>query len=89
MKKQRLVHPGVLLKEEIEARSITCKHCKQTKLFTQKEFSAKSKLSERALSEIIHGKRNITRVTAIKIGNGFGTSWQMWLKLQQDYDLNR
>lgn len=37
--------------------------------------------------EIIHGKRSITAETALRLGRYFGTSAELWLGLQQQYDL--
>lgn len=39
------------------------------------------------ISEIIKGERKITTDTAIRLGNFFNTSPQLWLGLQNDFDL--
>lgn len=38
---------------------------------------------------IVKGERTITADTALRLGAYFGTSAEMWLKLQSDYDLRR
>ncbi len=40
------------------------------------------------ISQIIAGKRNITAATALRLGRYFGTGPQIWLNLQQAYELD-
>ena len=40
------------------------------------------------MSQILSGKRNITADTALRLGRWFGTGPQLWLNLQQAYDLD-
>jgi addiction module HigA family antidote len=39
------------------------------------------------ISEIVNGKRAISADTALRLGRYFGTSPEIWLDLQSDYDL--
>ena len=39
------------------------------------------------ITQIIHGKRSITPVTAVRLGLYFGNSAEFWMNLQRDYDL--
>ena len=39
------------------------------------------------ISEIVRGKRGITADTALRLGRLFGTSSELWLGLQSEYDL--
>lgn len=39
------------------------------------------------ISAIVNGKRGITADTALRLARFFGTSAQMWMNLQADYDL--
>ena len=39
------------------------------------------------ISEIVSGKRAITADTALRLGKYFGVSAELWLSLQDDYDL--
>jgi addiction module HigA family antidote len=36
---------------------------------------------------VVHGKRSITADTALRLSAYFGTSPEVWLNLQRDYDL--
>jgi antitoxin HigA-1 len=40
------------------------------------------------LSQILSGERHITADTALRLGRWFGTGPQLWLNLQQPYDLD-
>jgi len=39
------------------------------------------------VSEIVRGKRGITADTALRLAKYFGTTPELWLNLQSDYDL--
>jgi len=39
------------------------------------------------INDIVHGRRGITADTALRLGAYFGTSAELWLGLQQEYDL--
>jgi addiction module HigA family antidote len=39
------------------------------------------------INEIVNGKRTITADTALRLAKYFGTSAEMWLNLQMEYDL--
>jgi len=39
------------------------------------------------ISEIVNGKRGITADTALRLARFFGTSPEVWLGLQSEYDL--
>ena len=70
-------HPGEILKKEfLEPLNIS-----QTKL--AKELHT----SFRAINELINGKRGITIEMALKLAKFFGTTPQLWLNLQNCYDL--
>ncbi len=40
------------------------------------------------ISDIVSGKRGITPDTALRLGKYFGTTAELWLRLQSDYDLS-
>lgn len=44
-------------------------------------------VSRQNLSEIINGHTGITPVMALKLAKAFNTSANMWLRMQQNYDL--
>ena len=73
------IHPGEILKEEfLEPLNIS-----QTKL--AKELHT----SFRAINELVNTKRGITTEMALKLAKFFGTTPQLWLNLQNSYDLYR
>ena len=39
------------------------------------------------ISQIVHGKRSITADTALRLARYFGTSADVWMRLQARYDL--
>ena len=41
------------------------------------------------ISQIVHGKRAVTADTAMRLGRYFGTSAEVWLRLQARYDLEK
>jgi antitoxin HigA-1 len=41
------------------------------------------------INEIVKGKRAITADTALRLGKYFGTSAEIWLGLQMEYDIRR
>ena len=72
----RAVHPGEILKGELEELGIT-----PTELARQIEVPANR------VSQIIAGKRSVTGDTALRFGHWFGVDPQFWLNLQAQYDL--
>lgn len=69
---------GEHLADELEARG-----------WTQAEFAEILDRPAQFVSEIISGKKEITRESAAQIGAALGTSAEMWLKLQDDYYLSK
>ena len=54
---------------------------------TQTAFAAESGIPERTLSRIINGHHGISPETAWKLADSLGTTPQLWLSLQANYDL--
>ena len=70
-------HPGEALREEfLKPMGITQSHLAKA-LHT----------SFRAINELVNEKRGITTEMALKLAKYFGTSPQLWLNLQNQYDL--
>lgn len=67
---------GEFLADELEARG-----------WTKTEFAAILGRPAQFVSEIISGKKEITRESAAQIGAALGTSAEMWLNLQDKYYL--
>jgi addiction module HigA family antidote len=72
----RLVPPGRILRRELDGRG-----------WTQKEFSEMIDLSEKAISAIVNGKKQIMPETALKFAAALGGSAQFWLNLEANYRL--
>lgn len=71
------VHPGETLMEDfIEGFGIT-----------QNRLAVSIGVPPRRINEIVHGKRGITADTAIRLAKYFGTSEELWMNLQSNYEL--
>jgi addiction module HigA family antidote len=44
-------------------------------------------ISPARINDIVHGRSAITAAVALRLGKYFGTTPEMWLNLQADYDL--
>jgi len=74
----RAVHPGVVLKDELDEFGIS-----------PTEFARQIDVPPNRICQIIAGKRAITGDTALRLGHWFGTDPQFWLNLQVQYDLSK
>ena len=72
------IHPGEILQTEF----LEPLHLSQNAL------GKALGVSPRRINEIVHGKRAITADTAMRLSRFFGTSAQLWLKLQAEYELD-
>ena len=54
---------------------------------TQAAFAQYLGWTPAKLNEIIRGKRGLTPETALEISQALGTSVELWMGLQQDYDI--
>jgi antitoxin HigA-1 len=71
------IHPGEILSEEfLKPAGIT-----------QERFAEALGVSRRTINEIVRGRRSITAEMAIRLSKVLGTSAEMWMGLQADYDL--
>lgn len=70
------IHPGEILKEELESRGIS-----------QKDFASIISVSYTMLNEILNGKRSITTDFAILVEAALGTPAEHWLNMQARYNL--
>lgn len=73
-----LIHPGEMLKDEIEARGIT-----------QKDLAKRMGVSYTVFNEILNGKRPITTEYALLLEAALGIDAGMWLRLQADYNMQK
>ena len=73
---KRTVHPGSILKDELDELGIT-----------PTEFARQIDVPPNRISRIIGGKRSITGDTALRFVHWFGVDPQCWLNLQVQFDL--
>ena len=72
-------HPGRIVRQEcIEALGLTVTAAASGLGVTRK-----------ALSELLNGKSGISPEMAVRLSKAFGSSPEMWLGLQMDYELAR
>ena len=72
------IHPGEFLIDELMEIGITAT-----------ELSRRIGVPPNRISQIIHGKRNITADTALRLGKFFGTGPELWMNLQKAYELDQ
>ncbi|TET30184.1 MAG: addiction module antidote protein, HigA family [Anaerolineales bacterium] len=72
------VHPGEVLFEDF---------LKPMEL-SQNRLALSIGVHPRRINEIVLGKRGITANTALRLAKFFGTSPDVWLGLQKDYELD-
>ena len=75
--KRNPTHPGAILKEDFLL----------PLGLTQVEFAKALKTSFRTVNEILNEKRSISPDMALRLARYFGTSPDVWIGLQSDYDL--
>lgn len=73
-----LIHPGEMIRDELEARGIT-----------QKELAQQMGVSYTVFNEIVNGKRPVTTEYALLLEALLGTSASIWLGLQADYNMQK
>ena len=72
------VHPGeILLEEFLKPMGLS-----------QNRLALSIGVHPRRINEIVLGKRGITADTALRLAKFFGTSPELWLGLQKDYELD-
>jgi addiction module HigA family antidote len=70
------IHPGRILKRELDEVGLSANAA-----------ALALRIPANRLTEIINGKRSISADTAMRLGRYFGTSAQMWMNLQSQYEL--
>lgn len=71
------IHPGEILAEELAEIGMTAV-----------ELARRIDVADNRIYQIIHGKRNLTADTALRLGKFFNTSAEYWLNLQKLYELD-
>lgn len=71
----KAVHPGAILKRELDARGIS-----------QKQFANTIDISVSHFNEVIRGKRPVNTELALLLEKFLGIPYKTWMKLQSEYD---
>lgn len=72
------IHLGEFLADELEEIGMT-----------RTELARQIDVPPDRISQIIHGKRDLTADTALRLGRFFGTGPELWLSLQKTYELDK
>lgn len=72
------VHPGRILKRELQARSLSAN-----------ALALALRLPSGWITDILNAKRGISPDTALRLGRYFGNSARFWFNLQTAYELAR
>ena len=72
----RPVHPGEILREELEELDISAKG-----------IARELGVPQNRISDILRGRRGITADTALRLARYLNTTPQLWLNLQKAYEL--
>lgn len=70
------VHPGEILKDELEALSMSAR-----------KFADHIRVPPNAVTAILNGQRGITAQMALRLGQAFGTGPGYWMRLQGMYEV--
>lgn len=70
-----IIHPGETLEELLQDREMT-----------QKELASRTGTSEKHVSQIINGRKNISNAFAKKLEYALGVNARFWVNLQSNYD---
>jgi addiction module HigA family antidote len=76
VKKRPPIHPGRALKTVLDDAQLSAN-----------AVALALRIPANRLTEIINGRRSISADTAMRLGRYFGTSAQMWMNMQSEYDL--
>lgn len=75
--KRKPTHPGIVLKEDFLI----------PLGISQTQLAYDIRTTFRTVNEIINEKRNLCSEMAVKLSKYFGTSVELWLNLQNQYDI--
>lgn len=71
------IHPGEILKAEFM----------EPMAITQSQLAKEIDTTFKTINQIVNEKRNISTEMAVRLARYFGTSEELWLNLQNQYDL--
>ena len=70
------VHPGQILKEELETRGLS-----------GTALALKLRVPPQRINDVIGGRRALSAETALRLARYFGTTARFWINLQAAYEL--
>ncbi len=70
------IHPGAVLKEELEARQLSAN-----------AFALRLRVPPQRIQDIVAQRRAISPETALRLEASLGTPARLWLNMQAAYDL--
>ncbi len=71
------IHPGTILRHEIEARGLSAMR-----------LASDIGVPQSRVAEVLRGRRSVTADTAYRLGLYLGTGGGLWLGLQSQHDLS-
>lgn len=71
------IHPGEILKDELDEIGLSAAG-----------LARQIEVPPNRVSQIVAGRRAITADTALRLARWFGTSAELWMNLQQTYELD-
>ena len=74
----RVTPPGRIIRRELDARG-----------WTQKDLAEITGRPEQTISQIVRGRKQITPETALQLAAVFGTSADLWLNLEANYQIHQ
>lgn len=77
IKNPKPMHPGLVL-NEVYLKELGC---------NQSQFAEECGCSPRKINEIVNGKRGISPDFALVLEKVLGTTAEMWVRIQAEYDL--
>lgn len=75
-------HSGALIREMIDGLKEETGHC-----YTQAEIAKGLGVTRKTLSSILNERQGISSEMCVRLSEAFGTSAEMWLDVQRNYDL--
>jgi len=78
-KKLDLIPPGEILVEEFM----------KPNRISQNRLARDLDVNPARVNDIVHGRSSITAPVALRLAKYFGTTSELWMNLQADYDLRR
>lgn len=69
-------HPGEIIQEYMEGLDLTVS-----------ALAGHLKITRANLSRMIHGKTGVSAEMALRLSEAFGTSPEVWIRMQANYDL--